>query len=84
MTNGTREMHSIWGFYADTGHPLRTQHRLKRGAMALQIEAVKPSDLAQLAQRMSDAADKVWEVALDYDRQVRAVPVDADDAGDDE
>lgn len=72
-----REMHSIWGFYATSGHPLRTQQRLKRGGMMLEIHSVTPSELQELATRMSEAADKVWEVALDYGRQCRTARIDS-------
>ena len=34
-----REIRAVWGFWAETGRPLRQQHRLKRGAIALSMES---------------------------------------------
>ena len=68
-----REVHAVWGFWADSGRPVRSVSRLKQGGIALRMETVEPSVLQSLAQRMADAADKVWEIALDYERQRSSV-----------
>jgi hypothetical protein len=64
-----REVHAVWGFWADSGRPFRSVSRLKQGGIALRMETVEPTALQSLAQQMNDAADKVWEIALNYERQ---------------
>jgi hypothetical protein len=70
-TDRNREMHAVWGFWADSGRPARTQRRLRKGSMSLKIETVEPATLEALVQRMSGATEKVWEIALDFQRQRR-------------
>jgi hypothetical protein len=67
-----KELHAVWHFWAESDSPLRTQHRLKKGAMTLSIQSVEPAELRELAREMAAAAGKVWEVALDYERQRRS------------
>jgi len=68
-TERNREVHSVWGFWADNGRPARMRRTSRRGSLALKLEAVEPHELLALAERMRLAAVKVWEVALDYERQ---------------
>lgn len=75
-----REVHAVWGFWADSGRPVRSTSRLKKGGVAVRMEAVEPEELNSLAQRMADAADKVWEIALDHERQSSTAGTELHDA----
>jgi hypothetical protein len=65
-----RELHATWGFWADSGHPVRTRQRIHRSSgISFAMESIKPSALLDLAKRMEDASDAVWQVRMDYERQ---------------
>ena len=67
-----RDIHALWGFWAETGKPVRTQRPLKRGALGLKMETVDPANLFALAQKMEGVTDKIFEIMLDFDRQNRS------------
>ncbi len=48
---------------------MRSQHGLRHGGLELRMETVDPNVLIRLSERMARAAEKVWEVSLDYDKQ---------------
>jgi hypothetical protein len=68
-----RHIHSNWGFWG-SGQPLRARHRLRRNeGLAFTMESVRSEEVLHLAERMHEAASKVYELRrkyLDY-RQVR-------------
>lgn len=69
-----REVHSVWGFWANSGRPVRAQRGLRRGSLSLKMETVEPAELLELAGRMDKATEKVWEVVLDYERDLGRQP----------
>lgn len=65
-----REIHATWGFWADSGQPMRHRERLRANTgFSMTMESVPPKELLALAQRMRDASDLVWQARLDYGRQ---------------
>jgi hypothetical protein len=76
-----REIHATWGFWADSGHPVRTRERIVPNAgLSLAMESVSPAVLVDLSKRMLDATDLVWQVRLDFARQRRPAIGDHDTA----
>ena len=58
-----------WGFWG-SGEPMRAKKRLRRNeGVAFSMEAVKPDEVVQLANRMSAAARMVYELRRRYIEQ---------------
>jgi hypothetical protein len=70
-----RELHATWGFWADSGRPMRMRRKLRgNAALTISMESVEPATLESLAQRLDAATDLVWQIILDFDRQQNREP----------
>lgn len=62
-----RFIHASWGYWADTGRPVRSRVWLRPRATAVAVEMIgtDPGEVEALAEDLRQATDKLWEVAMD-------------------
>jgi hypothetical protein len=63
-------IHSAWGFWSDSGMPVRTW-RTTRGTapIALRMTTVKPEQILDLCGRLRGAEDKLWQLIVEIEDQ---------------
>ncbi|MEI2719906.1 MAG: hypothetical protein V9E87_07140 [Gemmatimonadales bacterium] len=65
-----RLLHSSWGYWAETGRPVRVSRRQRPRGSAPSVEFVSmdPSEIEAFASVLSVATQKVWEVVTELQR----------------